>query len=534
MYINYFPGANGIVYASLVSSVRKGRRVVRGDDSVYLGRVLDKDRLIFKNRADGIFALDPATFEKVKAPADFVPDTPRKNAKLPERYLDFGDVFFLKSFVEKRKLNQMVDAIECDNPDSLMGLLCYYVLTGTANCLAATWQEGSIAGVYYAKANLTPQSIDDMLAAIGTEAKVRSFFRACLPFIREWSNPLGGAQEEEIAGSLATEVDEAFPKRGDYFLIDCAGFPDSIRIPITAVGSRNGQVSEEVRLNCVVQKGTWLPIGMNCTPGCAADASALLAAMRELKAQKVDVKLAILDAGYMTERNLKDLLESKIPFISMLSDDRKLFKQIVKEESETLACEENLVRCGESLFYLKRVEREIYEGQTASVYLGLDLAEEHRLRTEVVRCAQADHLSIQEVRRLLRGKGVFCLVSSRQMTADKVLPLCSMLQEAEQVFGIKRHSDLMRPLCVQNEDVFRGHLLLTLLAAAIRRVIQREAEARQWSLEELFASLRNHKCKVSPKMVLPQEAGRKQMEIYKAFGLKVPKSFAVDLREITS
>lgn len=122
MYINYFPGRSGIVYASLVSSIRKGKQVVRGDGTVYLGRVLDREQLIFRNRIDGVFAIDPVTFEKTKAPVEFVANTPRKNAKLPELYLDFGDVFFLKSFIEKGKLNCLIKAIDYGNPDSLWGV----------------------------------------------------------------------------------------------------------------------------------------------------------------------------------------------------------------------------------------------------------------------------------------------------------------------------------------------------------------------------------------------------------------------------
>lgn len=529
MYVNFFPGANGAVYASLVSSVRKGDRVVRGDDSVYLGRVLDKGRLIFRNRVDGVFAIDPATLKKTKAPADFVPNTPRKNAKLPERYLDFGDVFFLKSFMEKEKLTCLIEAIEYGNLDSLWGLIHYYMLTRTANCHAATWFEGSIVRAYYAKANLTSQRISDMLATIGAEAKVQGFFRVYIPFIRELGDKQRSRDEDAAADSQTTPEDELSPKQGDCILIDSTGLPNSIRFPITAVSNHNGKISNEVRLIYVVQQGTGLPIYMRYVPGNVIDASTLVTTMRELKAQKVDTKFAILDAGYVTEENLKELFESKVSFLSRLPDNRKLFKQLVKEESTTLVSEENLVRYGERLLYMKRFAREIIDGHTGYVYMGLDLAEEHMLRKQIASRANADNLPIKEVRRQMRGKGIFCLISSRRVAVDKILPLYYTRQDVEQVFDIGKNYASMLPLCVESEDTFRGHLLLTFLATVIQRMIQQKAKAHEWSLDYLFTNLRNHKCKAFPETIIPQEATRKQNEIYKAFGLKVPKSFAATL-----
>ncbi len=87
----------------------------------------------------------------------------------------------------------------------------------------------------------------------------------------------------------------------------------------------------------------------------------------------------------------------------------------------------------------------------------------------------------------------------------------------------------MLPLCIENEDTFRGHLLMTFLATVIQRLIQQEAKKFQWSLDDLFFNLRNHKCKAFADTIIPLEATRRQNEIYKAFGFKVPKSISATL-----
>ena len=56
MYINYNT-VNGIEYGTLTSSVRSGHKVGKSDQ-VYLGRVIDKERGIFKSRERGLFTYD--------------------------------------------------------------------------------------------------------------------------------------------------------------------------------------------------------------------------------------------------------------------------------------------------------------------------------------------------------------------------------------------------------------------------------------------------------------------------------------------
>ncbi len=58
MYINY-KLKDGIEYAMVVTSVRKGASVTK-EKPLYLGRVIDKEHGIFKNRVRGIYNLNSA------------------------------------------------------------------------------------------------------------------------------------------------------------------------------------------------------------------------------------------------------------------------------------------------------------------------------------------------------------------------------------------------------------------------------------------------------------------------------------------
>lgn len=71
---------NGIPYASVMTSVREGK-TVKKKSVMYLGRVLDRDRGIYKSVERGVFAYDLDTNTISEAPADFVPQVRRKNAR---------------------------------------------------------------------------------------------------------------------------------------------------------------------------------------------------------------------------------------------------------------------------------------------------------------------------------------------------------------------------------------------------------------------------------------------------------------------
>ena len=62
---------NGIEYALISKSVRDGSRVGK-EPRTNLGRVIDKNKGIYRNRERGIFMYDPVSDTYSSVPADFV------------------------------------------------------------------------------------------------------------------------------------------------------------------------------------------------------------------------------------------------------------------------------------------------------------------------------------------------------------------------------------------------------------------------------------------------------------------------------
>ena len=491
MYIAY-DVKNGIEYAKLCVSTRVGEDILK--DYTNLGRVLDKELGIYRNRERGVFTYDLATNIYGKPPAEFVPPATSSKESL---ILDFGDVFFLDQFIRARGLRSAVDAIGYGNPDTLYAMLTYYAVCSAANCHAQSWWEGSYARILYPKANLSSQRLSDFLTAIGDERSQREFFQEYYKMLDRTGN-----DTENV-------------------LIDSTGLPNSIHFPLTAISNHSGELSNEVRLIYVVQQKTGLPLYFRYCPGNVIDATTLIRCLEELKAQGVNVKFAILDAGYYTEENIRELFENKISFVTRLKPNLVTYKDLVREHLGSLESKENLVEYNGRYVYLKCVQMAL-NGHSAYAYVGIDIERKSSESRKTFRRAKDKKMSTDNVFDTIAGQGVFIIVASRLIATASLLPLYYTRQQIEQVFDIgKNYADLL-PLRVQTEETFRGHLLLTFIVTVVLKQLQDALLKTAFNPISVFMNLRNQKCKVFGDKIITHEAFKKANDIYKLFNIKCP------------
>lgn len=507
MFIAY-QSHGGILYARLMKSVRVDGKVKK-EPGPNLGRVLDKERGIYQNRERGVFTYDPVTQEYGKQPVDFVPVIRRANAR-EKLIVDFGDAYLINTLVSSFGLRNAIDAVAYGNPDSVYALLLYYVLQRRSNAHAQTWYEGSFARILYPRANLTSQRISDLLAAIGEEDNMRAFFNAYLALLDD---------------SIRT---------GANILIDSTGLPNSIHFPLTAVSNHNGIISEEVRLIYVVQQGTRLPIYMRYVPGNIIDTSTLITTMKELKAQGVNTRFAILDAGYMTKEGIKHLYEEGISFISRCPENRTIYHQALEKGLDTLEEAENMaVDKDGRLFngrhvYVKCVQVDV-DGIPLYAYVGRDktMQEQERKRKIHEVASSQTRLDKADLHQQLSQHGVFVLISSRRIRADLVLEQYYVRQEIEQAFDITKNYASALPLNVEKESTFRGHLLLTFIATVLLQKLQNQIRTSPFSIDRILVRMQTQKAKVYDNVVIPGEPVKEHNQIYKLFGIRPIKEYTV-------
>ncbi len=313
---------NGVEYASLYKAKRKDGKKI--NEVEYLGRVIDKARGIYKNRTRGQFTF--SIKEGYASTPSFI--EPIIKEKL---ILDFGDAYVLDEILKLSGLRSIFESIIPDDTDTLLALLSHRTLdTCTANRYALEWWEGSYARLLYPNAKLQSQRISEFLSMVGDESCQRRFFTTYFTYLSRKGKNRG-------------------------ILVDSTGLPNDIHFPLTAVNNHNGVINNETRLILVVDRCSRMPIYFRYAAGNIVDVATLKTTLQELSAYGIDVNFAIVDAGYYSEGNIREMQEADISFIVRLIPNRKLYKDLIAEHIETLADAKNMVSYRQRLLFIKKV-----------------------------------------------------------------------------------------------------------------------------------------------------------------------------------
>ena len=238
----------------------------------------------------------------------------------------------------------------------------------------------------------------------------------------------------------------------------------------------------------MVQQRTGLPLFFRYVAGNVIDVSTLTRTIAELKANGINTKFAILDAGYYTGKNADALLDAKISFISRLKSNLRVYKLAVEEHLATLEAKENLVRYNKRLVYIKCIPCMIgaKEDRPAYAYLCKDLTMKHELERHLVERAEDESISCDEIYVKMQVHGVFMLISSRRISKENILPLYYTRDQVEKVFELCKQGAKILPVSVETEATFRGHLMMTFMASVMLKMMSAKLKGTSLTTEAVF------------------------------------------------
>ena len=499
-YIRYVNNPSGAVYASLVDGERTGKSV-KQKYLGSLGLVVDREKGIFRSRERGVYQYSlESGYSEILSGSEHAVDSGTEKEKL---ILDFGDSYVLDKYLRTLPFYSAYLLVMPMHSDTLFSLLFYRILTDKkAYCYADVWWSGNYASMLFPEAKLQIQCVSEFLAMLGDEETQRTFFDEYLAAI--YGNH-GGTSG---------------------ILIDSTGLPNASKMSLTQINNHNGEISMEIRLIYVIDRRNGMPIYFRYCPGNIVDVSTLCTTLAELSQFNVAIDYAIVDAGYFCEDNVKELYRNSVRFITRLAPNRSLYKQVAESEMSDILSSKYAIRYGNRLVYLKKKEVDVY-GYIGYAYVGVDMDSRNQQFKRAAFAAIDDKKSPEEMDKRIAKLGVFMLLSSEDMDTGEILPLYYTRQQVEQVFDIgKNYADLI-PLRVQNEDTFRGHLMLTFMANAILQMLQRDIISKRkkkdkTNPEGALMNLRNQKCKVYAHNIVPQERVKNVNDIYKLLEIDCP------------
>ena len=494
-------------YANAARSFREGGKVKK--TYIHLGKVVDKDKGIYDHKEIGLvgFDLDKGEFVKV-VQADVVP-RPLVDEKL---ILDFGDTYFLDWYIRDRGFMGCIDRIDVPELDTLRALVVFYIVSGEAVCHAMEWYTGNYASIIYPKANMDGRRISEFYESLGQEYNYRSFFDTYIPLVTKNSDNVK-------------------------VIIDSTGLPNDVHMPDTAISNHNGDISNEVRLIVVMDKDRNMPLFARYVPGNIVDSSTLIRTIMELRQQGVRCSYALMDAGYPTEANIRELYDSKIDFMARLDSGSDLYKGLMDETLQNIVDRENFTLYGERRLYVKKVPCDLAMFCPGFAYCILDVDRKNQEDSVLAKKAFKEGLTAGEAFDSMSRTGFLVIMSNMDLKNSEVLPDYYARQYIEQFLDIGKGSASLLPLRVHSEDTFRGHLLVAFIAAAVVQNLQNEltelgkvkkqgSERRTGNKSPNMVSalmdFRNQKCKVYDEVILPREPQAKANAVYRLFGLDVP------------
>ena len=377
----------------------------------------------------------------------------------------------------------------------------FKVLESYANNYANNWWEGSYIKLLFPNANLASQRLSEFLKELGDEENQRRFFHKYLQY--------------KCKNSKHKAV-----------LVDSTGLPNNIHFPLTAINTHGGDTNSEARLILVVDRTDKMPLFFRYAAGNIVDVTTLSKTITELSQYGVETKMAIVDAGYYSDNNVKALYGNSIAFLTRLTPNRKLYKELVSNHIDSLQKSEYILKYQQRLVHIKRVPVRLFEQYDAHAFVAIDMSRRYDETTKYLKDAIEDKLTPEVMDEELKKKGVFILLSSEDVETKDILPMYYTRQAIEQIFDVDKNNVDLLPLRVHSEQAFRGHLMLTFLASiaylSFSYFVQEHHKKVKLNATGVFSAARNLKCKVYDNCVLVKEPNKTVSEIAKALGISIP------------
>jgi hypothetical protein len=253
-------------------------------ETVWLGKVIDKEDNIFKSRERGIYrftppdifahiAADEAEYYQIAAPGSYSTEVKNTTSVV------FGSIYLVFEVIKKCGLLEIFKKAFGFLGDTAIALILYKLTDCGASMHVKAWWERSYAKYIFPDVNLTSQNISKILVSMGKEECWRTFFEDYSRFVKERS-PLLCA------------------------LIDSTGLPNDIDIALTQTSNHGEEINRCIRLIVVLDQKSGYPLYFKYIPGNIVDKITLVNIFNEMDAYDIDIVTTILDAGYYSESNL--------------------------------------------------------------------------------------------------------------------------------------------------------------------------------------------------------------------------------------
>jgi hypothetical protein len=477
------------VYASIYTPRWENKKKI--NDIENLGRVIDLEKGIFKNRQYGVFHFDFNNGYKILEPPV------NKKVKSEEYALIFGNIYTAYHILDRNKYIELFNNIDVQNKDLLITLILFRLLTDEPYCNAQSWWNSTYAKILFPQVSISSQRISEFLVSLGTKTNLELFFKKYL---------------ELIYGST--------PSCG--VVIDSTGAPNDISVELTKINNHNGIINNEIRLIYVMDRVQKTPIYFRVVAGNIVDVTTLKQTINELKSLNIDVLYSVLDAGYYSDDNVKFLYSNNVPFITRIGPNRIIAKELFSKHFDSIKHMKNSIIHNNRLLYVKKFEFNL-QGRVAYAYIAID---DKRRNEEIYSLVNNEKknkkMTGDEMELETKFMGSFILISSIDLPIDEILPYYSSRNYIEQIFDISKNNAMLLPLRVHSIEGIKGHILINFLTVISYLSINKCFYKTKYCAKNAFYELSFLIGKILNDKIHIYEPNKKIKEVIKLFNIDIP------------
>lgn len=473
-------------------SIRTGGTVSH-DKQIYLGKVIDKDQMIFFKRKEGYFRFDPTNQTFLSISDDEVPVTaPMLDGRLRPRnvIVTFGGSYFLHELITGIQYNDVLKGIVLKNPDTMYSLLQFYLLSERPDCCALQWYQNSYARFLYPHANLAGQRISDFYVTFGRDNNRREFFSAHIPY-------LINATDDEYA-----------------ILIDSTGCQNACKVPVTKLSTHNNEKNIEFRMILVIQRSTGLPVYYELIPGNVVDSTTINRIMRLMEVYGFKVTAVFGDAAYSCPANMEKVILYGSNLVMRLNPAYDMYKDVLNDNVEKLSTTtydaENDIRYRNRIVRIIDVPTVVGKDEHGKdveghVYLCRDMQAYHSKCDHYMEHHGSENLTAEEMFKASSKFGVFAIVMTQKMEKKDVIPFYYQRQAIEQFFDFAKNYARMMPVRNHNFNTIQGHMLMSFIATFLVVLIKNKMNLLDTSYISIPAKLMGDDLKGEDTVMVPSD-----------------------------
>jgi hypothetical protein len=228
-------------------------------------------------------------------------------------HLNFGDVWLYNEILRQSGFGDVIQCLIPRRSDTLNSLLIFRLSENAPFCYAQKWYDKSYANVQYPNAAVSSHSISTFLEELGSEYNYREFTSKYLNFL---------TKNTEFKDMASFAV-----------IIDSSILPNDSQMHKTKISNHGGDIENGSRIIYVVDKDSGLPIFFKLISGNTIDDNTLITTIALLKANHIDPRFMILDAGYSSLKNLDTFDDFQVPYVTRLKPNLVLYKKLLDNYS---------------------------------------------------------------------------------------------------------------------------------------------------------------------------------------------------------